>query len=105
MISTGQKYAEGQQLDWLYEKVIPFKQSDVVYGMSQLLIPTPYSEVEVKDLQGKINKIGAEVLAREGIVYISIPRAAKFSLLTQGAVMIITSVLMNLSLLGFMLYF
>ena len=58
MISTGQKYAEGQQLDWLYENIIQYKPSDVVYGMSQLLIPTPYSEVEVKDLQGKLNKIG-----------------------------------------------
>lgn len=105
MISTGQKYAEQQKLNWLQE-IIPFKKNDIVPGMSQLLIRTPYySDAEVKDLQGQIGKIGVDVIRTDGIVYISIPRVAKFSLLTQGGVMIIISLLMNLSLLGFMLYF
>lgn len=105
MISTGQEYEEHQRLKWIRENVIHFRDSDVIPGMSQLLIPTPYSEVETKELQGKISKVRAEVFPREGIIYISIPRRAKFSLLAQGVVMICLALLMNLSLLGFWIYF
>lgn len=103
--STGQRYSERQKLDWLLENVINFQEKDVVYGITALLIPTANSEVEMKDLQRKINKIGAEVFSKDGIVYICLPRKKQFSLLTQGLLMISLSITMNLALLLFMLYF
>ena len=73
--------------------------------MSQILIPTPSSEVEVKDLQRKISKIGAEVYTKEGIVYISLLRKKEYSLLVQGLLMMTLSVTMNFVLLAVALYF
>lgn len=102
--STGQLYTEQKKLEWLMDNVIDFKDSTIKHGMSQLLIATPSSEVEAKDLQRKVSKMGLEVDTKDGIVYISLRRKKEYSLLVQGLVMIALSIAMNV-LLGVITYY
>lgn len=102
--STGQLYTEQKKLEWLMDNVIDFKDSTIKHGMSQLLIATPSSEVEAKDLQRKVGKMGLEVDTKDGIVYISLRRKKEYSLLVQGLVMIALSIAMNV-LLGVITYY